>query len=91
MKKIKLSDYTITSNFKLEIIPEGRIIINTINAYSWVMADKDFLFRKALINSDYLLPDGVSISWAARFLNNENISKFAYFFTRFRVSFSVFA
>ena len=77
MKKIKLSDYTITSNFKLEIIPEGRIIINTINAYSWVMADKDFLFRKALINSDYLLPDGVSISWAARFLNNENISKFA--------------
>ena len=52
MKKIKLSDYTITSNFKLEIIPEGRIIINTINAYSWVMADKDFLFRKALINSD---------------------------------------
>ena len=77
MKKIKLSDYSITSNFTLEDIPNGRILVNTINAYSWVMADKDPLFKRALIESDYLLPDGVSITWAARFINKESVPKFA--------------
>ena len=77
MKKIKLSDYNITSNFTLDDIPDRRILINTINAYSWVMADKDPLFKRALIESDYLLPDGVSITWAARFINKESVPKFA--------------
>jgi N-acetylglucosaminyldiphosphoundecaprenol N-acetyl-beta-D-mannosaminyltransferase len=46
----------------LDDIPDRRILINTINAYSWVMADKDPLFKRSLIESDYLLPDGVSIA-----------------------------
>ena len=58
MRKIPLSYYTIAGDYVFNSIPEERITVNTINAYSWVMADKDLLFRQSLIESDYLLPDG---------------------------------
>lgn len=67
MREVRLSDYTIAADYVFDRIPEGRITVNTINAYSWVMADKDPLFRKALVESDYLLPDGIAVVWAARF------------------------
>ena len=72
-----MSDYTIAADYVFDRIPEGRITVNTINAYSWVMADKDPLFRKALVESDYLLPDGIAVVWAARFLRGEKINKIA--------------
>ena len=77
MREVRLSDYTIAADYVFDRIPEGRITVNTINAYSWVMADKDPLFRKALIGSDYLLPDGIAVVWAARFLRGEKINKIA--------------
>lgn len=77
MCNVSLSDYTIAGNYVFDQIPEGRITVNTINAYSWSMADKDPVFRRSLIESDYLLPDGIAIVWAARFLKNEHIHKIA--------------
>ena len=77
MREVRLSDYTIAADYVFDRIPEGRITVNTINAYSWVMADKDPLFRKALVESDYLLPDGIAVVWAARFLRGEKINKIA--------------
>lgn len=77
MRKILLSDYTIAAGYKCVEIPKGKVAINTINAYSWVMADQDLEFRKSLINSDYLLPDGIAIVWALRFLKKEKIQKIA--------------
>ena len=77
MRKIPLSYYTIAGDYVFNSIPEERITVNTINAYSWVMADKDLLFRQSLIESDYLLPDGIAVVWAARFLKKERIQKIA--------------
>lgn len=77
MRKIPLSHYTIAGDYIFDSIPQARITVNTINAYSWVMADKDLLFRRSLVESDYLLPDGIAIVWAARFLKKERIRKIA--------------
>lgn len=77
MREVCLSDYRIAADYVFDRIPEGRITVNTINAYSWVMADKDHTFRQALMDSDYLLPDGIAVVWAARFLKGERIRKIA--------------
>jgi len=42
-------------------LPEGKVLINTINAHSYNVAQKDDLFAAALKNGDVLIPDGVSI------------------------------
>ena len=68
MDTVLLSDYAIVSDFRLDALPTERTVVNTINAYSWVMADKDPLFRRALMTGDWLLPDGIAIVWAVRFL-----------------------
>ena len=77
METVLLSDYAIVSDFRLKELPNKRTIVNTINAYSWVMADKDPLFRRALMTGDWLLPDGVGVVWAVRFLLGIKIRKVA--------------
>ena len=47
-------------------LPEGKLLINTINAHSFNTAKKDKLFAEALTNGDALIPDGVSIVKACR-------------------------
>lgn len=77
METVLLSDYAIVSDFRLNELPNKRTIVNTINAYSWVMADKDPFFRRALMTGDLLLPDGIAIVWAVRFLLGVKIRKVA--------------
>ena len=50
----------------LASLPEGKLLINTINAHSFNTAKKDNLFAEALTNGDALIPDGVSIVKACR-------------------------
>jgi N-acetylglucosaminyldiphosphoundecaprenol N-acetyl-beta-D-mannosaminyltransferase len=52
-------------------------IINTINPHSYCVANKDLDFKQALKNSDILLPDGIGIVWAEKFLNDNSIKKIA--------------
>ena len=52
-------------------------MVNTINQYSYCMAEKDEEFKNALKNSDILLPDGVGITAAYKFLNGKRVSKIA--------------
>lgn len=52
-----------------------QIIINTINPHSYCVARTDIIFRQALEASDILLPDGVGIVYAAKFLNGEKINR----------------
>ena len=52
-------------------------VVNTINAFSYVIAKKDLLFLKALQNSTVLVPDGFPIVTAVRILNNKRIRKIA--------------
>jgi N-acetylglucosaminyldiphosphoundecaprenol N-acetyl-beta-D-mannosaminyltransferase len=62
---------------ELEILTDEKTLINTINAHSLNVSQKDELFKKALQNSDVLIPDGISIVWAIRFLTGEKIKKIA--------------
>lgn len=59
-----------TLNFTQDLttLPAGKLLINTINAWSYVVACKDDAFAEALKNGDVLIPDGQSIIWATRFL-----------------------
>ncbi|TWR27627.1 WecB/TagA/CpsF family glycosyltransferase [Mucilaginibacter pallidiroseus] len=51
--------------------------INTINQFSYVIAERDPEFKEALMSSDILLPDGVGIVAAAQVLKGEKINKIA--------------
>ena len=64
-------------NKDLESLPDKKLIINTINAHCYNIAQEDPLYAKALLSSDVLLPDGVSISMAFNFLNGKKIKKIA--------------
>ena len=56
-----------------------KLIINTINAHSYYVAKKDFIFKKALQESDFLFPDGSSMVFAARVLKKKKIKKISGF------------
>lgn len=45
----------------LASLPEGKLLINTINAHSYNTALEDSLFAESLKNCDVVLPDGASI------------------------------
>jgi N-acetylglucosaminyldiphosphoundecaprenol N-acetyl-beta-D-mannosaminyltransferase len=59
----------------LPISTTEKSLINTINQYSYCIAEEDKEFKEALSQSDILLPDGVGIVAAAKFLKGENIEK----------------
>jgi N-acetylglucosaminyldiphosphoundecaprenol N-acetyl-beta-D-mannosaminyltransferase len=72
-----LRHYTIYRK-QLNELPKGRqIIINTLNQYSFCIAEEDPLFKQALQKADVLLPDGVGITAAYRFLYKQPIRKIA--------------
>lgn len=52
-----------------------KLIINTLNPQSYCVASKDQNFKCALRNSDLLLPDGVGIVIAAKFLTGKKIKR----------------
>ena len=71
------SNYNLFSSELGEFPKASPLLINTINQYSYCIAEEDPEFKKALINSDVLLPDGVSIVLVNKFLNQQKIRKIA--------------
>ena len=66
---LTLYDLHITpSREALAELPEGKLLINTINAHSYNVAQKDALFAEALAKGDVLIPDGASIVHACQWL-----------------------
>ena len=66
---LKIKDLSIVeARDNLNIIPDRKILVNTINAHSFNVAQKDELFAEALKNGDYLIPDGASILKACKWL-----------------------
>lgn len=57
------------------MLPEGKVLINTINAHSYNTAQKDPLFAEALQKGDALVPDGASIVMACRWLKAKSQPK----------------
>jgi len=72
----KLNDKALVRSMEeLCAVPEGKVLINTINQHSYNVAQTDVLFAAALRNGDYLIPDGMSIVKAARWLNCSCVPK----------------
>ena len=65
----------VESKEQLALIPEGKVLINTVYAYSYVVAQRDDLFAQALVNCDYLMPDGASIVMACQWLKAKSQPK----------------
>lgn len=66
---LRLKDLTLVGNRReLSSLPEGKLLINTINAHSYNTARKDVLFAEALTKGDCLIPDGASIVKACRWI-----------------------
>ena len=63
------------SKAELASLPEGKLLINTINAHSYNTARKDSLFAEALTNGDVLIPDGVSIVKVCRWIKAKSLPK----------------
>ena len=53
------------------------MVINTLNAYSYVVAKRDPEFSQALKQSTYIVPDGFPVVVAARVLTGRKIKKIA--------------
>ena len=67
--KLRLRDLVLVPSMKaLQAIPDGKVLINTVNAHSFVTAQKDETFAQALLEGDFLIPDGISIVKACHWL-----------------------
>jgi N-acetylglucosaminyldiphosphoundecaprenol N-acetyl-beta-D-mannosaminyltransferase len=75
---VKIDEYKIFNNsLKSIFVKNGKTVISTINAHSYIVAKKDNEFRQALVNSDVLLPDGEGIVLMAKHLKGVKITKIA--------------
>ena len=73
---IRLKDLDILgSKEELRSLPEGKLLINTINAHTYNTALKDSLFAEALVKGDVLIPDGASIVKACRWIKAKSRPK----------------
>lgn len=74
-KSLSLANYNLFTDDLSRLCRGGAAIINTLNPHSFYIAESDSVFKKALQSSDVLLPDGVGVVWAARFLKHQSISR----------------
>lgn len=71
-----LNQFILYTNL-LQNLPSTKTLICTLNAHSYNTAREDQKFTKALQNSDILIPDGVSVVWAIRWLTGQRLKKIA--------------
>jgi len=70
---MRINDLTLVrSRAEMAGWPDGKFLIDTVNAHSFVVAQKDAAFADALLSADALLPDGISIVKASRWIGTEN-------------------
>lgn len=76
MTNLRLKQLSIVEGMdELKALPEGKLLINTINAHSYNTALKDELFAEALMKGDALIPDGASIVKACKWLKAKSRPK----------------
>ncbi len=54
-----------------------KLLVSCLNQYTYCIAEEDVQFKEALLNSEVLLPDGIGIVAAVKFLNGKRIKKIA--------------
>ncbi|MFD1255997.1 WecB/TagA/CpsF family glycosyltransferase [Mucilaginibacter terrae] len=68
-------DYPLYTKTLSELPFKSSLLVNTINQYSFCMANEDMGFKKSLQMSDVLLPDGISVVAAEYLMNGKIIKK----------------
>lgn len=76
-KTEKCMGYSLYSGELNELSMHDKLEVNTINQYSYCIAEEDPDFKEALLKADVLLPDGIGMVWAAKFLHGVGIKKIA--------------
>jgi len=64
-------------NDKLSSLHNNKTIINTINAHCFNMTQSDVIYADALLKCEVLIPDGISVVWAMKFLTGKKLQKIA--------------
>ena len=64
-------------NGSLSKIEKDKLLFTTLNAHCYNLTKKDSYYKEAVLNSDILLPDGVSIIWAIKLLTGQKLYKIA--------------
>jgi len=60
-----------------ELSNQDKLLISTINAHCYNKAQVDSYYREALLNSDVLIPDGIGVILAVRWLTGTKLKKIA--------------
>lgn len=68
-------DYNIFTGTLKDLPLAAKTVISTINQYSFCIAEKDAGFKRALQESEILLPDGDGVVFAERLLTGKRIKK----------------
>lgn len=70
---MRIANLDLIENKKaLDRLPKGKLMINTINTYSYTVAHRDKEFEDALTASGALLPDGAGIVLACRWIKGKS-------------------
>lgn len=64
-------------NHRISEINEHKSLITTINAHCYNLTKTDMIYKQALLSSDILIPDGISVVWAMNYLTGEKLRKIA--------------
>jgi len=72
---VKILDYSVLDCSLDQLRLTSKCLISTINQYSYMVAEKDEAFKKALMGSDVLLPDGIGVVAMIKMLKGENVKK----------------
>lgn len=74
---VPLMEYSIYNGDLFNLDSSKKTLITTINQYSFCIAEEDQEFKKALLQSDVLLPDGMGIVSAVQLQTGKKIKKIA--------------
>ena len=74
---VPLMEYSIYNGDLFNLDSSKKTLITTINQYSYCIAEEDPEFKKALLQSDVLLPDGMAIVSAVQLQTGKKIKKIA--------------
>ncbi len=75
--KNQLSDFSVFSENLINLPNEKKILIQTLNQYSYCLTKEDPEFKASLVGADVLLPDGIAIVLANWLINGTKIKKIA--------------
>ncbi len=69
--------YSLYTGQLADLPTSQKYLVSCLNQYTYCIAEEDGQFREALLNSEVLLPDGIGIVAAVKFLNGKRIKKIA--------------